>query len=75
MRTLKFGGKLYLFRRERGATIAEASAKCGVPARTWERIEAGENAPSAAHLLRIMKKWKIALDAVEPEDLEEDGIA
>lgn len=68
MRTLGFGGKLEIIRRKEGLTIGQLSDRVGVPEKTLERILCGANSPSAAHLIRILKRLEISLDMVEPED-------
>ncbi len=73
MKVLKFGGKLDLIRRARSVTLAELSAKSGVPQRTVERVCGGGSAPSAANFLRLIRALAISTDAFEPEDLEEEG--
>lgn len=75
MRTLKFGAKADLIRRAHGVTLAALSRMSGVPERTVERICSGHSAPCAAHFVRIVKALNISLDAIEPEDLEEEGVA
>ena len=71
MKTLKFGGKLDLFLRERDLTTGEAARATGIPEKTLERIRGGHSAPSAAHLVTLLKRLKISLNAVEPSDLKE----
>lgn len=71
MKTLKFGGKFDLFLRERDLTTGEAAKLTGIPEKTVERIRGGHSAPSAAHLVRILKRLKISLNAVEADDLKE----
>jgi transcriptional regulator with XRE-family HTH domain len=73
MKALRFGGKLDLLRRARGLTVGELSRTSGVPERTLERICEGRGAPCAAHLVRLLRALRISLDAIEPEDLEEEG--
>lgn len=68
MRTLKFAGKLDVYRRMKGLTIAELSAKVGVNPDTMERLLTGKNAPSAANLKRIEIGLAIQF---EPSDFEE----
>lgn len=75
MKTLKFGGKFDLFLRERDLTSGEASRLTKIPEKTVERIRAGHSAPCAAHLVRILKALKISISAIDPRDLEEEGIA
>lgn len=71
MKTLKFAGKLDIYRRLHGLTIAELSAHVKVNADTMERLLTGKNAPSAANLKRI----EIALGIqFTPEDFEENGL-
>lgn len=68
--TLRFAGKLDVFRRLKNLTIVELSEKVGVPAKTMERLLSGENAPSAANLKRIERGLEINFD---PEDFEVAG--
>jgi transcriptional regulator with XRE-family HTH domain len=75
VKVLRFGGIVEILRRAQGLTHGDLSRKSGVPERSLERICAGKNAPSAAHFVRLMKALKVHLDAIEPEDLEEEGIA
>lgn len=66
-RPFKFAGKLDIFRRMKGLTIAQLSAKVGVNPDTMERLLTGNNAPSASNLKRI----ELALDInFDPEDFE-----
>lgn len=75
MRVLKFGAKLDLLRRAKGVTLGELSRMSGVPERTTERICAGQSAPCAAHFVRLIKSLGISLEAIDPADLEEEGLA
>ena len=68
MRALKFAGKLDVYRRMKGLTIAGLSAKVGVHPDTMERLLAGKNAPSAGNLKRIEIGLGIQF---EPSDFEE----
>lgn len=68
MRTLKFAGKLDVYRRLKALTIVELAEKVRVPAATMERFLTGHNAPSAATLKRIERGLGIDFD---PEDFEE----
>ncbi len=72
MKTLTFGAKLDLFLRERDLTNGALSRKTAgkVPEKNIERYRAGQNAPSAAHLVRILKTLDVSLDAIDPGDLE-----
>lgn len=71
MKTLKFAGKLDVFRRMKGLTIAELAALVKVDPDTMERLLAGRNAPNAANLIRIMNGLGVTF---EPEDFEQEGI-
>jgi transcriptional regulator with XRE-family HTH domain len=73
MKVLRFGGKIDLIRRAQDLTIHQLSDKSGVKEKTLERICEGHGAPCAAHFVRIIKALHISLDAIEPEDLEEEG--
>ena len=74
MKTLKFGGKLDLLRRAQGLIHGQLAAKSEVPEKTVERICEGRGAPCAAHFVRLVKALNISMDAIEPEDLEEEGL-
>jgi transcriptional regulator with XRE-family HTH domain len=68
VKALKFAGKLEVYRRMKGLTIAELSAKVKVHPDTIERLLSGKNAPSAANLKRI----ELGLDIqFEPDDFEQ----
>ncbi len=69
MRTLKFAGKLDVYRRMNGLTIAELSAKVGVHPDTMERLLTGKNAPSAANLKRIEIGLGIQFEARDFEEV------
>lgn len=70
MKTLKFAGKLDVFRRMKGLTVAQLAAMVKVDPDTMERLLSGRNAPNAANLKRI----EINLDIqFEPEDFETEG--
>lgn len=73
MASLKFAGKLDVYRRLKDLTIVELAEKVGVPAKTMERLLTGKNAPCAATAFRIARALDIVFDA---EDFEEydDGI-
>lgn len=71
MKTLKFAGKLEVYRRLKTLTIADLALKCEVPAATMERLLTGHNAPTAANLKRIERALKIDFD---PEDFEQESI-
>ncbi len=73
MKTLRFGGKLDLFLLERDLTSGELSRGTKISEKNIERYRAGHGAPSAAHLIRIVKFLKINLKAIDPRDLEEGG--
>lgn len=75
MRVLKFGAKVDLIRRAQGLTLHELAVKAGVPEKTIERVCEGHNAPCAAHFVRIVKALHISMDAIEPTDLEDEGMA
>lgn len=74
MRNLSFGVKLKMLREAQDLTVSEASAKCGVPEKTWERIEAGNNAPSSANFVRILKGLHVSINVINPQDLEEQTL-
>lgn len=74
MKALRFGGKVDLIRRAQGLTHSQLAAKSGVPEKTIERICEGRGAPCAAHFVRIVKVLRIDLEAIEPEDLEQEGM-
>ena len=69
--TLKFAGKLDLFRRMKGWTIREMAEKVHISVDRMEYLLTGKHQPLAADILRIMKYLDITF---EPEDLEEEGV-
>ena len=69
--TLKFAGKLDLFRRMKGWTIREMAEKVQVSADRMEYLLAGKHEPKAADIIRIMKYLGIVFD---PEDFEGEGV-
>lgn len=71
MENLKFGGKLRFLRMAQDLTQSELSRKSGVPEKTLERIELGHNAPSSAHLVRLLRALKTSIKVIEPSDLEQ----
>lgn len=71
MRTLKFAGKLAVYRRLKNLTIAELSAKTQVHPDTMERLLSGKHAPNAKNLKLIENALDIQF---EPEDFEESGL-
>ena len=75
MKALRFGGKVDLILRAKGLTVGQLADKAGVPEKTMERICEGRGAPCAAHFVRIVKALDINLDAIEPADLEQEGVA
>lgn len=71
MKTLKFGEKVVFLRRAQDLTQSGLSRKSGVPEKTLERIEAGHNAPSSAHFVRILRALKVSISVIDPSDLEQ----
>src|SRR6185436_6491279 len=59
--------KLNAFRSLKGLTIGAMARKSGIAEKTMERFMAGQNAPTAASLMRIMRSFDISFD---PEDFE-----
>ena len=69
--TLKYSGKLDLFRRMKGWTIRQMSEKIGVTPDRMEYLLAGKHEPKAADIIRTMKRLEITF---EPEDFETEGV-
>jgi|GEM_PF-6620802 transcriptional regulator with XRE-family HTH domain len=69
--TLKFAGKLDLFRRMKGWTIREMAEKVHISVDRMEYLLAGKHQPLAADIVRIMKYLGIRF---EPEDFEGEGV-
>ncbi len=67
---LNFAGKVKLFRRAAGLTVAAAEKKCGLRAGRLEKIESGEHEPRAGDFLRILKGFRVSADAFDPSDFE-----
>lgn len=69
-RPLNFAGKLDVYRRMKGLTIAALAAKTKVNPDTMERLLAGRGHPSA----RNLKLIELALNVqFEPDDFDERG--
>lgn len=67
LRTLKFGGKLDLYRRMKGLSIAALAEKVGVTPERMEDLLEAQHEPRAGDVVRIM----LALDIrFEPEDFK-----
>lgn len=69
--TLKYSGKLDLFRRMKGWTIRQMAEKIGVTPDRMEYLLAGKHEPKAADIIRTMKRLEITF---EPEDFETEGV-
>lgn len=69
--TLKFAGKLDLFRHMKGWTIREMAEKAHISTDRMEYLLAGKHQPLTADAVRIMKYLGIRF---EPEDFEEEGV-
>lgn len=70
MRTLKFGGKLDLYRRMHRLSISQLAEKVGVKYERMEDLLEAKHQPRAADVIRIMNGLNIFF---EPEDFEQEG--
>lgn len=69
--TLKFAGKLDLFRRMKGWTIRQMAEKIGVSADRMEYLLAGKHEPKAGDIVKVMNRLEIKFEA---EDFESEGV-
>lgn len=74
MKTLLVGGKVDLFRRGLGLTVAGWAKKCRVPEKTMEGVCLAQRDPSAKTLFCIVRYGGMSPDAFDLEDFGREGI-